>query len=124
MRNLENLDNFRINSGRFINKRLPIDKNLSIKDFSRPNQLLDKTYLMKINFEGFLVIKEFIYSFEFSMDLITDRISDIQADVPRDLDGVLKIVKADFNLEDSRLIKKIMTSIINFYSDRLEFMGL
>ena len=124
MRNLENLDNFRINSGRFINKRLPIDKNLSIKDFSRPNQLLDKTYLMKINFEGFLVIKEFIYSFEFSMDLITDRISDIQADVPRDLDGVLKIVKADFNLESSRLIKKIMTSIINFYSDRLEFMGL
>ena len=124
MRNLENLDNFRINSGRFINKRLLIDKNLSIKDFSRPNQLLDKTYLMKINFEGFLVIKEFIYSFEFSMDLITDRISDIQADVPRDLDGVLKIVKADFNLEDSRLIKKIMTSIINFYSDRLEFMGL
>ena len=124
MRNLENLDNFRINSGRFINKRLPIDKNLSIKDFSRPNQLLDKTYLMKINFEGFLVIKEFIYSFEFSMDLITDRISDIQADVPRDLDGVLKIIKADFNLEDSKLIKKIMTSIINFYSDRLEFMGL
>lgn len=124
MRNLKNLDNFIINSGRKIFKNLLIDKNISIKKFSRPAYLNDNTYFMKIYFEGHLVIKGAIYIFEFTMDLITDNQSDVQADVPGDLNRILTIIKSDFNSDESRIIKKIINSIIILYSDELEFMVL
>lgn len=124
MRNLKNLDKFRVNLGRKVFKDLRIDRNISIKKFSRPAYLNDNTYFMKIYFEGYLIIKGAIYTFEFTMDLITDNQLDIQADVPGDLDRILGMIKSDFNSDNSKIINKVVNSIINIYSDELEFMIL
>ena len=124
MRCLKNLDNFKISSGRPIFRELQIKKSLSIRKFTFPIQLPDKFYFIKIWFEGHLVIKEKFYEFEFSMDLVTDSIVDVQADVPRDLDNILNMIRSDFNSDDSKLLKKIMNSIIAIYFDEMEFLAL
>lgn len=124
MRNLNHLDNFRISSGKKFYRKPEKDRVISIKNFSNPRYLNDNSYFIKIYFEGYLVIKEFFYTFEFSMDLITDNQTDVQADFPDDLERILKILESDFYSDDSRLINKMVNSIINFYSDELEFMML
>lgn len=124
MRCLKNLDNFRIRAGRLIFKKLLIERSIRIRKFSFPVQLPDRFYFIKIWFEGHLIIKNHFYEFEFSMDLVTDNILDVQVDVPRDLDNILNMVKSDFISDDSKLLKKIINSIITIYSDEMEFLAL
>ena len=123
MRILRDFNNVSISKVSYT-KSVQTDREIKIIDFTRPLKCNDGNYIMTISFKGFLIIKEVLYNFRFSFELLTDRNKDLQAISDDNLGEILKIVKNDFYSENSKIVLRLLKCIINLYESDLEMMSL